>query len=188
MMSTIRLNTGMVVASSALFLFVFLANELIFNSADFEFTRGINWIYLPAGMRLLCTLLFGGAGAIGILFASWITCVFYFFPDDPLRSFAGGVASAAAPYLVYLMAGKMYGLEASLKNLNAQRLLLLAVAYSIMSPLMHHVWILLNGGSLGSGFLVMVTGDLLGTLAVIYAMKLALHYVGAPAVHRNRDR
>lgn len=183
-MSTIRLNAWMVAGSAILFLLVFVANELIFNSASFEFTRGINWIYLPAGMRLLCTLLFGGAGAIGILFASWITCVFYFFPDDPLRSLAGGIASAAAPYLVYKLAQQLYGLRASLQNLSPQRLLLLAVAYSITSPLMHHVWLLLNGGSIGPGFLVMVIGDFLGTLIVLYAMKFALALV---PVHSLRN-
>ena len=187
-MSSIRLNASMVVGSAVLFLLVFLANELIFSSARFEFMRGINWIYLPAGMRLLCTLLFGGAGAIGILFASWITCVFYFFPDDPLRSFAGGIASAAAPYLVYLLAQRLYGLRASLQNLNAQRLLLLALAYSVTSPLMHHAWILLNGGSIGPGFLVMVVGDLAGTLLVIYTMKLALAVIPMPVARNTGER
>lgn len=172
----------MVVGSAILFLLVFVANEWLFNSAQFEFARGMNWIYLPAGMRLLCTLLFGGAGAIGILIASWITCVFYFFPDDPLRSFAGGIASAAAPYLVYKLAQHIYGLQASLANLNAKRLLLLSLAYSVASPGLHHLWLLLRGDTITSGFFVMVLGDLLGTLVVIYAMKLVLSFF--PAAQR----
>jgi hypothetical protein len=43
-------------------------NEWLFT--PFEFARGINWIYLPAGVRLLCTLLFAAAGAIGLLLVS----------------------------------------------------------------------------------------------------------------------
>lgn len=181
MLSSLRLNASMVAGSAILFLLVFLANEWLFNSADFELVRGINWIYLPAGMRLLCTLLFGGAGAIGILIASWITCVFYFFPDDPLRSFAGGIASAAAPYLIYKLAQHLYGLQASLINLNAKRLLLLSVGYSIASPSVHHLWLLLHGDPVGAAFFVMVLGDLLGTLVVIYTMKLLLLLVPVPA-------
>ena len=65
-MSTLLLQACMVAGSAVLFLVVFIANEMVFNSAHFEFVRGVNWIYLPAGMRLLCTLLFGGEGAIGI--------------------------------------------------------------------------------------------------------------------------
>lgn len=181
MMSSLRLNASMVLASAFLFLVVFLANEWFFNSASFEFVRGVNWIYLPAGMRLLCTLLFGGAGAIGILIASWITCVFYFFPDDPLRSFAGGIASAAAPYLVYKLAQYFYGLQVSLANLDARRLLLLSLAYAIANPSLHHAWLLLRGDPVGQGFFVMVIGDLLGTLVVIYTMKLVLSLIPLPA-------
>jgi hypothetical protein len=184
MMTSIRFKISLVVVSAVLFLSVFLANELLFNSAQFEFVRGMNWIYLPAGMRLLCTLAFGGAGAVGILIASWITCVFYFFPDDPLRSFAGGIASAAAPYLVYKLAQKFYGLQSSLVNLSAKRLLLLAVLYSFGNPLLHHLWLLLRGDALqGSGFIVMVVGDLLGTLVILYTVKLGLFLL--PAMNRR---
>jgi hypothetical protein len=187
MISSLKLHASMVAGSAILFLLVFLANEWLFNSAQFEVVRGMNWIYLPAGMRLLCTLLFGGAGAIGVLIASWITCVFYFFPDDPLRSFAGGIASAAAPYLVYKMAQKLYGLQASLANLNARRLLLLSLVYSIANPTLHHLWLLLRGDAITSAYFVMVIGDFLGTLIVIYAMKLILSFFPAPARHeKNR--
>jgi hypothetical protein len=181
-MSSFRLNASLVFLSAVLFLLAFVANEWFFNSSRFELVRGINWIYLPAGMRLLCTLLFGGAGAIGILIASWITCVFYFFPDDPLRSFAGGIASAAAPYLIYKLAQQLYGLQASLTNLNGKRLLLLTVAYSVASPSLHHLWLFLHGDPIGSGFFVMVLGDLLGTLLVIYTMKFALSFAPEPQV------
>lgn len=188
MISSLRFQASMVVGSAILFLLVFLANEWLFNSAQFEVVRGMNWIYLPAGMRLLCTLLFGGAGAIGVLIASWITCVFYFFPDDPLRSFAGGIASAVAPYLVYKLAQQLYGLQASLANLSPKNLLLLSVAYSIANPALHHLWLLMRGESLTSAFFVMVIGDLLGTLVVIYTMKLILAFFPAPDRHLRNQR
>lgn len=170
-----RTKLELILGSALLFLVVFLLNEWIFNSSYFEVTRGINWIYLPAGMRLLCTLLFGGPGAVGVLIASWITCVFYFFPDDPIRSFAGGIASAAGPYLVYKLAQRLYGLDSNLVNLTAGRLLLLSVAYSIANPALHHAWLLFEGEATLAGFSIMVVGDLMGTLVLIYAMKALLH-------------
>lgn len=185
MMQSLRFNAAMVAVSTILFLLVFLANEWLFNSARFEFVRGVNWIYLPSGMRLLCTLLFGGMGAIGVLIASWITCVFYFFPDDPLRSFIGGIASAVAPYLVYKLAQHRYGLQASLLNLNARRLLLLSLAYSVANPTLHHFWLMLRGQPDLPGFVVMVFGDLVGTLVVLYAMKLALSLLPSAAKCRK---
>ncbi|KRB77635.1 hypothetical protein [Noviherbaspirillum sp. Root189] len=171
------LHASMVVGSALLFLAMFVANEWLFNSRYFSFIPGINWIYLPAGMRLLCTLLFGGAGAIGILIASWLTCVLYFFPDDPVRSVAGSIASALAPYLVYKMAQYQYGLQPSLANLSPTRLLLLSVVYSLANPLLHHTWLFLHGDPVGSGIFVMMLGDFLGTLAVLYTIKGVLSFV-----------
>ncbi len=161
----------MVMATIVLFVLALALNEWLF--AHSEFVRGVNWVYLPAGMRLLCTLLFGEAGAIGLLLASWLVSFVYFFPDDFSRAFMGGILAAAAPYLVYRLARQFFGLRASLSNLTPKRLLACIVAYAVASPLLHHIWFALHGGTqnLWQGFLVMLTGDLSGTLIVIYTMK-----------------
>ena len=75
-MSRFSLMCSMATATVVLFLSMIALNELLFTRL--EFARGINWIYLPAGMRLLCILLFAEAGAIGLLIASWLICFFYF--------------------------------------------------------------------------------------------------------------
>lgn len=163
----------MAAATVVLFLSMIALNELLFTR--FEFARGINWIYMPAGMRLLCILLFAEAGAIGLLIASWLICFFYFFPDDPIRSFVGGILSAAAPYLVYRL--MLVGTQArtSLADLTPLRLLVYAVAFSVASPLLHHIWFAVQGQTdLFQSFLAMAAGDLTGTLIVLYAAKLAL--------------
>jgi len=84
-----------VLLTVVLFLASLAANEWFF--AGSEFVRGINWIYLPAGVRLICTLLFGVPGMLGLLVASWIACFGYFFPDDFMRSLAGGLLATCAP-------------------------------------------------------------------------------------------
>jgi hypothetical protein len=176
-MSQIRLNLYMIVGTMILFSLMLAANEMLFSR--FEFARGINWVYLPAGVRLLCTLLFGGAGAIGLLIVSWLVSFFYFFPDDFIRSFMGGILAAAAPYLVYRIAQRAYGLRASLTNLTSKRLLICVVAYSIASPLLHHIWFALHNdrANIAQGFFVMFTGDLVGTLIVVYTAKGILSLV-----------
>lgn len=160
----------MVAATAVLFVGMLALNEWLF--IRLEFARGINWVYLPAGMRLLCTLLFAEAGAAGLLLVGWLTCFFFFFPDDPVRAFVGGLFNAAAPYLVYRLAQRFYGLHASLANLTPAKLLVLVFAYSVASPLIHHVWFALQGqDDLVRGFIVMFFGDLNGTLLVIYTAK-----------------
>jgi len=169
-MSNLRLQISLVVATVLLFTGTLWLNEHIFTSS--EFLRGINWVYLPAGMRLLCMLLFAEAGALGLLIASWLVNFLYFFPNDFSRAFMGGIVATAAPYIVYKLAQHVFGLRASLTNLTPKRLLICVLAYSVASPLLHHFWFFLHGDSVSvDGLLVMFVGDLTGTLIVIYAMK-----------------
>jgi hypothetical protein len=170
-MSQLRLQTTMVVTTMVAFIAMLAANEWLF--AHLEFVEGISWVYLPAGMRLLCVLLFGNAGALGLLLVSWLACFFHFFPDDHLRAFMGGVLSAAAPWIANRIAQTVFGLRASLTNLSPARLLVCILLYSVASPLLHLVWFMLNGddGNHLHGFFVMFVGDLTGTLIVVYVMK-----------------
>ncbi|MFM0204971.1 MASE1 domain-containing protein [Paraburkholderia fungorum] len=173
-MASLRLHFCSVVGTAAVFIFALWANQDIFTHS--EFVRGVNWIYLPAGIRLLATLLLGGDGALGLLLASWLVNCFYFFPNDVVRSFMGGIIAAVAPYAVYRLAQEFYGLRSSLTNLTAKRLLVLVLAYSVASPLLHHIWFFLRGDTqdIFNRFIAMFVGDLLGTLIVIYTMKFLL--------------
>ncbi|PZP36774.1 MAG: hypothetical protein DI603_02130 [Roseateles depolymerans] len=165
-----RLQAAMVMATMGLFVAMLVLNEWLFTSL--EFARGINFIYLPGGVRLLSTLLFAQAGALGLLLVSWLVCFLYFFPDDVVRSFMGGVLAAAAPYGVYLLAQRRYGIGSSLANLTPRRLLLLSVAYSLASPALHHLWFVAHGDAASlRSFAAMAIGDLSGTLIVLYLVK-----------------
>jgi hypothetical protein len=169
-LSQIRLQLTLVLATIVLFSAMLAVNEWLFRWL--EFAPGINFVFLPAGMRLLCTLLFAEAGAIGLLLVSWGVNFFVLFPGQFERTFMGGLVAAAAPYLVYRGARHFYGLEPSLRNLTPRRLLVLVLAYSVASPLLHHLYFALEGqDDLLRGFLAMFIGDLAGTLIVVYAIK-----------------
>lgn len=159
-------------ATMALFLGSLAVNEWVFT--NLEFVRGINWIYLPAGVRLICTLLFGLPAALGLLAGSWIACFCYYFPDDMLRSVAGGIMAAAAPYLAYRWARSALRLQPDLGNLTAWRLLICAVVYAVMNTTIHHLWFFLQGErvALADGFIAMLTGDIAGSLIVLYTLKV----------------
>lgn len=174
-LSRLGLHLSMIMVTFVAFLTMVGVNHALFKTL--EFIPGINWIYLPAGVRLLATLLFGFSGAIGLLLSAWCVNFWLFFPDDFPRSFVGGIIAAVAPYIVYVMARRFYGLQGSLVNLTAGKLLLCIVVYSLASPLMHHVWFHLRDpeGHDWSGFWVMATGDFLGSVVVFYTLKLALH-------------
>lgn len=165
-----RLQLSMVLATIVMFSAMLAINEWLFRWL--EFAPGINYLYLPAGMRLLCTLLFAEAGAVGLLIVSWAVSFLVFFPGQFERPFMGGIIASAAPYAVYRLARTLYGLQASLANLTPRRLLVLVLAYSVASPLLHHLYFAFNGQSgLLHGFVAMFIGDLTGTLVVIYGIK-----------------
>jgi len=173
-MKQFQLHALMVGATVVMFAAALALNELFL--LRFEFAPGINWIYLPAGVRLLATLLFAEAGAIGLFLVGWAACVLLFFPGDPVRSLAGAFLGSAAPYLVYLLMRHRFGLHASLRNLTPARLLWCALVYSIASPLLHHLWFGLveHKPDLLRSFIAMATGDFCGTLVVLYGAKILL--------------
>lgn len=171
-----RLRLAAAGTIGALLFYLLLARLQEWVFPQVEFVRGVGWIYLPAGARLLCPLLLGLPGAVGVLLGSWIECFFHLYPDDPVRSLAGGASSALAPYLVYLFAIHVMGMKASLANLTSARLLLLVPLFGVASPLMHHLWFWLHGDrvDLTEGFVVMAIGDMAGATLVLYLLKAML--------------
>ncbi|MEM5425804.1 hypothetical protein [Paraburkholderia ferrariae] len=170
-MLSLRIHFWSIAATLIAFVASLWINQEVF--AHTSFVRGINWIFLPSGIRLLSTLLVRADGFLGLLLAGLLTDFLYWFPHDPVRAIAGAILGSAALYLVYRFAREYYGLRASLTNLTPTRLLVLAVAYSVANPLLHHLWFALTGATehFFESLFSMFVGDLAGTLIMLYAMK-----------------
>ena len=151
----------------------FNLNEFLFSISTFA--PGVNLIFLPAGLRLLFTLLLGWEGAIGIALGS-LAVMFFHYPEFNLITGLGAAAiSSGAPYLVYRMA-LMIGMPTNLQKLTSANLSILIVIYAASSAMLHQVWFGLRDVStnLLTGFGAMFIGDLSGTLIIIYAIKFSL--------------
>ncbi|MDR8400421.1 hypothetical protein NE850_29340 [Paraburkholderia sp. USG1] len=170
-MSSLRLHFWSITGTLIAFLVSLWINQEVFTHTSF--VRGINWIFLPSGVRLLSTLMVGFDGFVGLLVGGLLMDFFYWFPHDPVRSIAGAILGSLAPYLVYRLALERYDLKASLTNLTPKRLLVLTVAYSVANPLLHHIWFALQGNTqhIGESFVMMLVGDLTGALIMLYSMK-----------------
>lgn len=172
-MQITRLQISSVLATTALYFGAFNLNQLVFST--FEFAPGVNWIFLPAGLRLLSTLLLAEEGAIGILLAS-LFITFSTYPEiGSITGIGAACISAGAPYLTYRLA-LLCGMPSNLHQLTAGKLSALIVIYSAISAFLHQLWFVERGisTSLISGFSAMFTGDLAGTLIIVYAMKIIL--------------
>lgn len=170
MVSTLQLVS--VGASALLYYGFFNLNTLLFSSLELH--QGANWVFLPAGLRLLCTLLLGGEGAIGLLLASYVLAL-SMTNFDPITTIVTPLISAGAPYLIYRLA-LARGLPVTLENLTAASLGVLILLYAITSSLLHSVWFAISGVSQSflSSFTAMLIGDLIGTIIIIYMIKIVL--------------
>jgi hypothetical protein len=168
-----RLQLISVLISATLYFGCFHLNMALFNALELH--SGANWIFLPAGVRLLCTLLLGVEGAIGLLIASVIISIQAYGEMGLVTNLVSACISAGAPYLVYRLA-LINGMPATLEKLNAAKLALLCLAYAFMSALLHSIWYTLRSVNTDilTGFTAMFTGDLIGTLIILYAMKMIL--------------
>jgi len=159
---------------STLFYFnSWLMNELVFS-------LGVNWIYLPAGLRLFLTLIFGLPGAVGIALASFLISYFGDFQQDLTICIGVGLISGFAPYLARVFVLNNIHLDSDLGNLNLPKLLLCIFVYAFLSSGLHQWWFstvaLENTGGVNH-FIVMFIGDVLGSVLLISLVKYSLDFL-----------
>lgn len=167
-------NPILIVISALLYALAFGINSFLMDSLTFSV--GVNWIFLPAGLRLLLTLLFGFSGAIGIALASVLIAINFYFQHDLISGIGAGLIGGLAPYFANLFVFKNMSLTSNLETLDGNKLLNCIFIYSLISPVLHQAWFYIRG--INANFIehvgVMFIGDLVGTLIIIYLAKLAI--------------
>ncbi len=160
------------VISSLAYIFLFYLNDYL--TAHLYYGTGVNWIYLPAGLRLFLTLIFGFSGAVGIALASFFISYYGAFSSDLIVCIGTSLISGYAPYLARLFVLHNIRLEPDLSNLNFPNLCVCILVYALLSAGLHQWWFatmgLANAGTFNH-FTVMVFGDILGSLLLIVVAK-----------------
>lgn len=148
-------------------------------TTNLAYGLGVNWIYLPAGLRLFLTLIFGLPGALGIAFASFFISYFGPFPHELITCVGVGLISGFAPYLATIFVMSNLKISPTLNNLSLPKLAICTLIYAALSAGLHQWWFAVRGlGETGSfnHFLVMLLGDILGTVLLIGLIKAGLDY------------
>ncbi len=158
-------------ATAVAYFSLFQLNSYFFSSSGFS--EGVNWIFLPSGLRLVFILLFVESGAVGIMAASVFISYFYQFEGNLLTIAGAGFLSGFAPWLARLICIDRFNLDVDLKNLTPATLFKIAVLFSVLSSVLHQLWYILRGvtENFVNSATVMALGDLLGTVVVLYAAK-----------------
>ena len=169
-MSNVLLGFLIVICSATLYAVFFGLNSFLFQSLIFS--SGVSWIFLPAGLRLVLTLLFGGKGALGISITSILIGVFFYF-SDAIVAIGAGILGGLAPYIARLTVFKDLNVMTNLSNLDGSKLLNCIFIYSLISPILHQAWFTLTipNNYFWDNLGVMIIGDLIGSLIIVYLSK-----------------
>ena len=146
----------------------------------FQFTEhvpGVNWFYLPAGLRVMLVLVAGLYGALGIFTATIVIDLLHTKDLNGIVLLLTAVASGFGAWgALWLM--RWRGLiDAGLTQLTSTSLIQYALIYSLLNALFHQaVWSAFHRD--GAMFMVdvwpMFVGDLLGALFFLYVLKIGL--------------
>ena len=149
-------------------------------TAHLEYGLGVNWVYLPAGLRLFLTLIFGLSGAVGIAIVSFLICYFGNFPPDLTTCIGVGLISGFSPYLAKLFVASNIKISPDLSDLSLPKLTVCILIYAALSAGLHQWWFAVRSldetGSLNH-FVVMFVGDVLGTVLLIALIKYSLDFL-----------
>jgi len=134
-------------------------------------------IFLPAGFKIAIACLFGKRIFWGLFFGSLITAL-VFLTDDALKiyfdnnAFVYALISAGSPIFTMWLINNFMPLGEQLENLNIQKILTIAVVYSIINSLMHNTYSFLSESitfeKYQSDSILMFTGDFLGSLLFLF--------------------
>ncbi len=141
-----------------------------------EHAPGVNWIFLPAGLRVFLVLILGAPGALGLVLGTWAI--------DLLRGapwttglFLNGLVSGLMPWLLRLGLERLRLFPHDLRDLHWPALSRYVLLYALLNALAHQTAWQLTGWRASLVWVdiwPMVVGDLAGALIVIGLWRLLL--------------
>ena len=181
------LCVALVATSAVIWCAVWLLNKYVMAAT--HVAPGIDLVFLPAGFRLLLVVVFGLWGAIGIAIADPFMFLVEFHQGSLGEVMVNALIAGFAPYLTVRAFYRIVGIQGSLVQLKPIHLPLLALAVSVVTPLLFNLHFVISGREPASEFLphftAMMTGDFLGCLLVSVLARVGL-VVSRAALQRSR--
>lgn len=132
-------------------------------------------IYLPAGIRLLAVSIFGWLGIFGILFG-WILCYLFLEEQTFLESVVLGLLSGLTAYLSLWIWKWHYEIDNAFEKITTSLVISLVLISVLMYSFVRFFYLETQNSEtvFVDIFVIGFIGDLLGSFAVLYAIKLFL--------------
>ena len=166
-----------IVISAALYMAFFYFNQTI--TIPLEQAKGVNWIFLPAGLRIFLTLILDYSGAIGLALASLLINYIGFYELDFTSTLGIAVICGVAPLLGRHFVIHNLKVQPDLSNISMGQLLIIIIAYSLLSSGLHQLWFAARDLDSGSWnhFIAMFCGDVAGSILFVAVIKYGIDLV-----------
>lgn len=157
---------------------LFYLNEWLFSALSLSSV--INWIFLPAAIRMLAVMALGWVGVAGLFVGALFTTdivVHAGWYDAVVIAFL----SALGPMIAVNACNRWLGMNDDLAGLRPSQLALFSLAGAVCNVVPHNIYFFFSGHTpdIFSGMIPMLVGDLLGTLVILYVASLALKLLTA---------
>jgi hypothetical protein len=182
-------TAALTLISALLFTAFFDINGWVF--ASMEYREGVNWIFLPAGFRVVLVLMMGLPASMGIMLGTWFLDRTGFEAGRSSLILLNGVVSGFTPWIIMKVMEHRGKFGTQLAQLNSTQLLNFTLIYAAGNAFLHQLgWWLLDHARVNPWVDIwpMFIGDAVGALIMLYAFKGLLGIVKAPATRANSDR
>jgi hypothetical protein len=168
------IKSALAVLCAVAYFFAFKLNFMLFESL--KFSEGVNWVFIPSGLRMLLVLVLLYSGSVGIAMASCLINYMFGIEDQHLFNIVTAIISGFAPLIARKICIDFLQLQPSLSNITSKTLFQLSIVFSLISALLHQVWFYWNDATENfiASSLVMALGDWVGTVLVLATASLLL--------------
>ena len=158
--------------SAATFSLFYLLN--LYLTSSITPIYGAHWIFLPAGVRLLLTLVFPVAGPLGIGVSAFLIAYFLRLPGQFITALGIGIAVGYAPYISRKIVMRQFKILPDLSNISITKIFYCTLVFSSLSALFHHSWFVYRNLRTPSfdGFWIEFVGNTVGTFLVLSFFKI----------------
>lgn len=165
-----------VVGVAIVWLAFFRLNDWLFS--QLAYTERAHWIFLPAALRVIAVLLFGGKGAVGLMAGAYLTLP-HENPNDLTYEIALSVSSGLAPLAAVAICQRAFPINSDLRGLRGSHITALSVGSAFTNSALLNILMFTNGRHHGDGMLAttIFIGDMLGTALLLLAVSMGLSAV-----------
>jgi hypothetical protein len=171
-----HLDLGLVLLSGLIWTAVWFFNKLFLGET--WITSGIGLVYLPAGFRLLIILAFGFWGALGIFLFDPLLFFYEFGSGSTAEILVNAFITSFGAYGAVVLFCSLARVSRQLSELRPHHLPMLAVAVSLVTPLLYNLLFLTTKRhgpeEFARNYSAMAAGDFLGCFLVLAGARVLL--------------